>query len=148
MTPELVDKGRVIFLIVKKVEALDDYVILTITLPMTLKELCLSLPSGSDESGPPIVPRKFEFIDESGCADIRIRIVRIHQQRRHGIKNIPQTVKQEVSIRENAPLVRRVSASTIPQTPTRITSSIREIQSSRKSPKYGNLRSRSIMLNF
>jgi len=152
MTQTLIDKGRIIFLIVKHVEALDDYIIITTTTPLTIKDFCLSLPSGTEDTEPAFVTRELEFLDDIGHAEVRMRIVRMHPKPKK--QSIPVTIRKRTTPdRENEakPLLRHVptvsAPATIPRTPPKVHTHIREIQS-KASPQYGTLRSRTVLLSL
>jgi hypothetical protein len=90
MNKALVETARVVFLLVKKVDALNDHVILAMTSPITFQELALSLPSSSGDIEPSFVTRRFQFLDWMGTCDLRIRLVHVTRKVVRAIKSHPQ----------------------------------------------------------
>ena len=136
--------GQVVFLLVRRIDAFDDYLILTMTSPTSFRDLSLSLPSSSEDYDPPFVSRRFEFLDNMGSCEVRLRLLQASRK-------IPRTLKtaQLLTIQHQ------------PESPGKSTP--RKVQTLEKSlpivrvnnqsgiissPKYGKMRTRNPLLKL
>jgi hypothetical protein len=83
--------GKIVFLLVKRIDAFDDYLILAVTSPIHFRDLSLSLPSSSDNYEPPFVSRRFEFLDDMGSCQLRVRLVKAPRRSARSPQKIKST---------------------------------------------------------
>ena len=144
MNKRLVENGKLVFLLVKHVDALNDHMILAMTSPIMFRELALSLPSSSNDQEPKFVKRTFEFLDDIGACELRIRLLHVSRKVvRAGSKHISQILPTP------APLIRKVQPS-LPAKPEDDNPPVRQVNRSdnQGDPMYGKMKNRNPVINL
>ena len=77
MTKAALDSYNLILMLLKDIHAIDDYLIITMTAPIGIKELIFSLPNAAPNRDTPFVKRTFSFIDGLGECDVLLRFTRV-----------------------------------------------------------------------
>jgi len=143
MNKTLVETARIVFLLVKKVDALNDHLILAMTSPITFQELALSLPSSSGNIEPSFVARRFPFLDGMGACELRIRLVHVTRKVVRVTKSHPQLPPRLITkVAGQLPPDLVVSAEIVqadPQEPQKENACI---------PKYGNMKNRNPVISL
>jgi hypothetical protein len=147
MTKQDLDSQNLVLLLLKEVSAISDYLILTMSPPISLQDLILSLPSSNlgDHVTVPFATRSFSFIDGMGSCSVRLRLTA-------SLTDSMRTSQLRSSLRLHGKSIQKMqqeSTSDLPPVPTinqLIEKTSEEISAktsqSSLSIKYGGLRKR------
>lgn len=151
MSKRDLESQNLVLLLLKEVSAISDFLILTMTAPLSLRDLILSLPSSNlgDREAVPFAARTFSFIDGMGCCSVRLRLTA-------SLRETHRKAQTETSHRLHRPIQRKSCETDnppdVPPPPPTINQLIeaksQEIcsQNSQNLTKYGRLRQRSPLI--
>lgn len=120
----------------REITTVNDHVILTMTAPISLRDLILSLPSGPDQASTPFAKRKFAFIDNTGECEVMLRV--------SSPPPVPKPVRsvQRSSRKTPLPVSPPKPTPTVKQLAESVTKEIEDIAVTSYRQSYGGLRKR------
>lgn len=153
MNKQDLETQNLVLLLLKEVSTINDFLILTMTAPISIRDLILSLPSSNmgEREAVPFVARRFSFIDETGTCSVRIRFTAsLHDSMRksqlqttlrlHSSKPKESTMGDEPSEFQPPPTINQLIEETSQQiSPSTLTT--------RSTIKYGGLHRRSPIIH-